>query len=201
VAILRGARPDGVEALAAALSAGGLEAMEVPRHSPDPRASIGKLAQAFGEEVLVGGGTMLTVHDVEDVHAAGGRLFLSPNMRPRVIARAAELGMVAMPGVLTPTEALDALDAGASGLKFFPANILGPSGIAGIKVILPKDTVVAAVGGVSADNLEDYLKTGVRAFGIGSTFYRPGDDAAAVRAKAQPVIAAYDNARRKLAEG
>jgi 2-dehydro-3-deoxyphosphogalactonate aldolase len=109
--------------------------------------------------------------------------------------------MVAMPGVLTPTEALDALDAGASGLKFFPADILGPSGIAGIRVVLPKDTLVAAVGGVSAANLEDYMKAGVRAFGIGSTFYRPGDDAMAVRAKARAVIAAYDASCKQLATG
>jgi len=201
VAILRGVRPDEVEAIAAALIVEGLEAIEVPLNSPDPLASIHNLARAFGDEILVGGGTMLTVRDVEEVHAAGGRLFVSPNMRPRVIARAVELGMVAMPGVLTPTEALDALDAGASGLKFFPADILGPSGIAGIRVVLPKDTLVAAVGGVSAANLEDYMKAGVRAFGIGSTFYRPGDDAAAVRLKARAVIAAYDASCEKLAKG
>lgn len=201
VAILRGVTPDEVEQIAGALIETGIQAIEVPLNSPDPLSSIDILAKTFGNETLIGGGTMLTVSDVEKVHAVGGRLVVSPNMRTQVVARAAELGMVAMPGVMTPTEAWDALDAGASGLKFFPADILGPAGIASIKVILPKASVIAAVGGISADNLEAYMKAGVRAFGIGSTFYRPGDDAATVRAKALPIIAAYDEARARLLLG
>lgn len=199
VAILRGVTPDRVEAIGEALIDEGIEVIEVPLNSPDPLDSISRLARAFGQRALIGGGTMLDIAAVEAVHAAGGRLFVSPNMRPAVIARAVALGMVAMPGVLTPTEALDALEAGAAGLKFFPADVLGPKGIAAIRVVLPEDAVVAAVGGVTSDNMGDYMRAGIRCFGLGTALYRPGDGAAAVRGKARAAVAAYDAARAGLA--
>jgi 2-dehydro-3-deoxyphosphogalactonate aldolase len=99
-----------------------------------------------------------------------------------------------MPGVFTPTEAFLALRAGASALKYFPASVLGPSGIAAQLAVLPKETVVGAVGGVSDKNLAAYTAAGVRAFGLGSSLYRPGMTAAAVRETAQASVRAYDQA-------
>jgi 2-dehydro-3-deoxyphosphogalactonate aldolase len=100
--------------------------------------------------------------------------------------------MVTMPGVLTPTEAITALRAGASGLKFFPASLLGPAGISAISVVLPKGTEIGAVGGVSDKDFAAYAAAGIRTFGLGSSLYKPGASAAEVRARARATIAAYD---------
>ncbi len=192
VAILRGVGPGEIEAIGDALVEEGFEAIEVPLNSPDPFRSIDKLAARHGARCLIGAGTVLTEADCGRVADAGGRLMVSPNVDPAVIGAARARGMVTMPGVFTPTEALQALAAGASGLKFFPAGALGPSGIAAIKAILPADALVAAVGGVSEASFADYARIGVRAFGLGSGLYRPGDAADTVRDRARRAVAAYD---------
>ena len=194
VAILRGLTPADAVAIADVLIEEGFEALEVPLNSPDPLRSIELIAGRHGGHALVGGGTMLSVAHVDQVAGAGGQLMVSPNMRPAVIAHAAARGMVTMPGVLSPTEAFDALEAGASGLKFFPASILGPQGIAALMAVLPKGTVVGAVGGVGPANMADYVKASVTTFGMGTAVYRPGDDAATVRGNARALVAAYDAA-------
>lgn len=194
VAILRGVGPHEVDAIADALVEEGFEAVEVPLNSPDPLRSIERLAVRLGSHCLVGAGTVLTAADCRRVAEAGGRLMVSPNVDPAVLAAAAAAGMVSMPGVFTPTEAFRALAAGASGLKFFPAGALGSGGVAAVKAVLPGGTVIAAVGGVSEASFADYAPIGVRAFGLGSSLYRPGDDAAAVRGRARAAIAAYDAA-------
>lgn len=194
VAILRGITPLEADAIADALVDEGFEALEVPLNSPDPLDSIARMVRRHGRRALIGGGTMLTVDHVDQVADAGGRLMVSPNMRPAVIRHAVARGMITMPGVLTPTEAFDALDAGAAGLKFFPASLLGPGGLSALMAVLPKGTVVGAVGGVGPDNMADYVRAGVRTFGLGTAVYRPGDSAAAVREKARGLIAAYDSA-------
>ncbi len=194
VAILRGITPDEVEGVAEVLIETGFEALEIPLNSPDPFASIERVAKRFGGRALIGGGTMLTVGDVDRVRDAGGLLMVSPNMRPQVIGHAVARGMVTMPGVLTPTEAFDALDAGAAGLKFFPASLMGPGGLSALMAVLPKGTVVGAVGGVGPDNMAEYMRAGVTTFGLGTSVYRPGETAAIVRGKAQALITAFDSA-------
>ena len=97
-----------------------------------------------------------------------------------------------MPGVFTPTEALAALKAGASGLKFFPASVLGPDGIKAISAILPKGTVIGAVGGVDETGFAAYAKVGVRTFGLGSSLYKVGASASFVRERAKVTVEAYD---------
>nr|WP_246519951.1 2-dehydro-3-deoxy-6-phosphogalactonate aldolase [Ancylobacter lacus] len=194
VAILRGLAPHEAEAVVGALIEEGFEAIEIPLNSPEPFRSIEAAARLAPATVWIGAGTVLDIAAVDRLAQAGGRLMVSPNVDPEVIGRAAGHGMVTMPGVLTPTEALLAVKAGASGLKFFPANLLGPAIIQAITVILPPGTVVGAVGGVGEADFAAYGAAGIRTFGLGSSLYRPGADAAEVRRKAKAVIAAYDAA-------
>ncbi len=199
VAILRGITPAEILPVAAELIAAGFEAIEIPLNSPDPLASIAALARAVPPHLLVGAGTVLTPEDVDAVHGAGGRLIVSPNFEPAVLARAAAHGMVTMPGVFSPTEALAALRHGASALKFFPAVGLGPAGVGAIVPILPPGATIGAVGGISDVDFAAYLAVGVNAFGLGSSLYKPGRTAAEVGERARRAVAAYDAARTATA--
>ncbi len=192
VAILRGLRPDEAEGIAEALMAAGFEAVEVPLNSPDPFRSIEQIAGRFGGELLVGAGTVLEAAQVDRLRDAGGRLMVSPNVDAAVLSRAVEAGLVTLPGVFTATEALAALAAGASALKFFPASLLGPAGMAAIRAVLPADCVLAAVGGVSEGDFPHYAAAGLRSFGLGSSLYKPGATPAEVGERAKAAIAAYD---------
>ena len=144
VAILRGLKPEETEGVVGALLDVGFRAIEIPLNSPDPFRSIEIAAKMAPSDALIGAGTVLTVEHVAQLDAAGGKLMVSPNANADVIIAAREKGMVTMPGVLTPTEALVAAHAGATGLKFFPASVLGPSGINAIRTILPTDILIAA---------------------------------------------------------
>ena len=192
VAILRGLRPDEAVAMGAAIFEAGIEAIEVPLNSPDPFRSIEMLAKVLPNSALVGAGTVLTPGAVEDLNNSGGKLLVSPNIDPAVMARAADFGMVTMPGVLTPTEAFLAISFGASALKFFPASVIGPKGIAAMKAVLPADTVIGAVGGVSDKDFSEYGKIGVRTFGLGSSLFSPGVDVETVRQRAVAAVSAWD---------
>lgn len=194
VAILRGIRPEETEGVVTALLESGLRAIEIPLNSPDAFRSIEMAVKLAPQDALIGAGTVLTVEDVAKLDAVGGKLMVSPNVDVDVITAAREKGMVTMPGVLTPTEALLALKAGATGLKFFPASVLGPSGLNAVRAILPKDTLVAAVGGVSDKNFTDYTSIGITAFGLGTSLYKPGMTADDVRARAIATVTAYDQA-------
>lgn len=192
VAILRGVHPDEVVAIGSAIFEAGIEAIEVPLNSPDPFLSIEKLATALPPSALVGAGTVLAAAQVDDLHNAGGKLLVSPNIDRAVMERAASYGMVTMPGVFTPTEAFLALSLGASALKFFPASGLGTGGISAIKAVLPKDALIGAVGGVSEKNFADYAKIGVSTFGLGSSLYVPGLDAKQVAERATAAVIEWD---------
>jgi 2-dehydro-3-deoxyphosphogalactonate aldolase len=192
VAILRGIRPEEVEPIVAILIETGFTAIEIPLNSPDAFISIAKAAKLAPADCLIGAGTVLDADAVDQLADAGGRLMVSPNVEPSVIARATDYGMVTMPGVFTATEALLAVRSGASALKFFPANVLGSEGIKAIRAVLPPHTETGAVGGVSEDNLADYAAAGVRTFGLGSSLYRPGEGPDEVGRKARAFISAYD---------
>jgi 2-dehydro-3-deoxyphosphogalactonate aldolase len=195
VAILRGIKPDEALAVVESLIDTGFELIEVPLNSPDPFVSIERLCKRFGKDCHIGAGTVLTAADCARVADAGGRLMVSPNVDADVLAMARSRQMVTMPGVFSPSEAFLALRCGASALKFFPASVLGPSGIAAQLAVLPKETVVGAVGGVSDKNLATYWAAGVRAFGLGSSLYRPGMTASEVSATALASIQAFDGLR------
>lgn len=192
VAILRGIRPEETEAIVSALIETGFEAIEIPLNSPEPFVSIEKAAKLAPANVLIGAGTVLSVDNVDRLHDVGGRLLVSPNVEPDVIRRASHHGMVTMPGVFTPTEAFAAIHAGASALKFFPANVMGAEGIKAISAVLPKDIPVGAVGGVSENDFATYRAAGVSCFGLGSSLYKAGLTAAEVRERAQRAVAAWD---------
>lgn len=195
VAILRGLRPEETEGVVGGLIQAGFTAIEIPLNSPDPFRSIEIAAKMAPADCLIGAGTVLTLEDVASLDAAGGRLMVSPNVEPKVIKAAVARGMVTLPGVFTPTEALAAARAGATGLKFFPANVLGPAGINAIRAVLPKDLLIAAVGGVSEVNFADYMRAGITAFGLGSSLYKPGMSAADVVERAKLTLTAYDAAQ------
>jgi len=192
VAILRGVKPDEALAIAAAVFEAGIHAIEVPLNSPDPFRSIELLAKSLPKPALVGAGTVLSAEQVDSLHNAGGRLLVSPNIDRAVMERANHHGMVTMPGVFTPTEAFLALSLGASALKFFPAGALGTKGIAAIKAVLPQETVIGAVGGVSEKDFADYARIGVSTFGLGSSLYAPGLGAEAVAGRALAAAAEWD---------
>ena len=192
VAILRGLAPDEARAVGRTVFEAGIEAIEVPLNSPDPFHSIEAIVADLPKTTLVGAGTVLTAANVERLHAAGGKLLVSPNVDPAVLGRAADFSIVTMPGVFTATEAFLAIKSGASALKFFPASVLGAKGIAAIGAVLPKDITVGVVGGISETDFSDYAKIGVRTFGLGSSLYKPGMSVAEVGSRAVAAVTAWD---------
>ena len=196
VAILRGVRPDEAVAVTEALFAEGVRIVEVPLNSPDPLASIAALARTFAGRAVIGAGTVLTPADVERVAQAGGRLIVSPNTNPAVVAATKRLGLVSSPGFQTPTEAFAAIAAGADVLKFFPGEAATPAIVRALSAVIPKTVPMLLVGGVATDTIERWRDTAVAGFGIGSSLYKPGDTAATVGAKAKAFAAALRLAGR-----
>ena len=174
VAILRGVRPEEVEAVAEAIVAAGVTIIETPLNSPDPLISIARLADRFAGRALVGAGTVLTVDQAVRCHAAGAQIIVSPNFRADVVARTVSLGMVSAPGCFTPTEAFAALEAGAHAVKLFPGELVTPASVKAVRAVLPRAAKVLVVGGVTPDRLQAYLAAGVDGFGVGGSIYRQG---------------------------
>lgn len=192
IAILRGVRPDEAGEMAVVLADAGIGMIEVPLNSPDPYASITEMVAAVGDRAVIGAGTVLDAGDVDRVAAAGGRLVVSPDCNPAVIGRTKELGLASFPGVMTPTEAFSALRAGADGLKFFPAELIGPTGLRAMRAVLPPDVRCYAVGGAGPETFADWFAAGATGFGIGSALFKPGRSVADVRTRARGLVAAYD---------
>ena len=196
VAILRGLPAVDAVAIGHALFDAGLRWLEVPLNRPGALACIGALSAIAPADALVGGGTMLSVADVDAVHAAGGRLMVSPNCNPAVIERAVALGMLCVPGVGTASEAFVALHCGAHALKLFPAEVWGPRGLKALKAVLPDGTPLWPVGGITPESLPEWVAAGATGFGIGSAVYRPGASAGEVHKQASIFVAAWQAARR-----
>jgi len=190
VAILRGLSPAEAADVGDAIVEPGFRLLEVPLNSPQPLESIALMRQRF-PNALVGAGTVLDAKQVREVHAAGGELIVSPNFNAEVIREAARLGLVCLPGVMTPTEAFGALAAGATGLKLFPAELASPAVVKALLAVLPAGTPVMPVGGIAPDNMGTWRAAGAAGFGIGSSLYKPGKSAAAVREDAQRFVAAW----------
>jgi 2-dehydro-3-deoxyphosphogalactonate aldolase len=173
VAILRGLQPSEALPIGQALVATGWRLIEVPLNSPQALDSIAAMASAF-PQALIGAGTVLSPGEVRNVHAAGGQLVVSPNFNPAVVQEAVRLGLVCMPGVMTASEAFAALEAGAAGLKIFPAEMISPAVVKALRAVLPSATLVLPVGGITVENIPTYLAAGANGFGIGSALYKPG---------------------------
>jgi len=195
VAILRGLSPAEAPSVGDALFEAGFRLIEVPLNSPEPLKSIELLRQRL-PQALVGAGTVLSVQQAREVHGAGGELIVSPDCKPAVIAESVKLGMVSLPGVMTPTEAFAALDAGATGLKIFPAELASPAVVKALLAVLPPGTPIMPVGGISPDNMDAWRAAGAAGFGIGSSLYKPGKSAAAVGEDAKKFVAAWQRLLR-----
>ena len=195
IAILRGIAPDQAVDAVDVLIKAGITSIEVPLNSPDPFDSIKLMADAFGDDALIGAGTVLSVEDVNRVAQSGGKLVVSPNVDPRVVVATKTAGLQSWPGVMTPTECFAALKNGADGLKIFPGSLLGPDGLKAIRAVLPIGTQVYAVGGAGPENFAAWFAASADGFGIGSALYKPGMSTADIGARARDIVAAYDAAR------
>lgn len=198
-AVLRGLEPVRAAEVAGILVGAGFEILEVTMNSPDPLSSIAAVSEAVGQDALVGAGTVTTIAEVDSIINAGGKLIVSPHCDPKLIAYAAEKGLVVLPGVLTPSEMFSALHAGATGLKVFPAELMPPSGIKAIKAVLPASTPVFAVGGIHAGNMADYLAAGAAGYGIGGSLFKAGKSIADIERDAKALVAAFHQARNAAA--
>jgi len=188
IAIIRGVMPGEVEAIGDAIFDAGIRIIEVPLNSPQPLESIAKLAARFGDRALIGGGTVLTSLKVSDTKEAGGRLIVSPNTDAEVIAATAAAGLVSCPGYFTPSDAFDALAAGATALKLFPAEGASPAVLKAHRAVLPKDLPLIVVGGIHPGNMQPWIEAGANGFGLGSALYRPGQSVAETAEKARAFV-------------
>jgi 2-dehydro-3-deoxyphosphogalactonate aldolase len=193
IAILRGIRPDEVVAMGEALINAGITILEVPLNSPEPCESITRLCESAGDRALVGAGTVIGADAVARVAGAGGSLVLAPNTDPATVAAAVAGEMVAIPGFFTPTEAFAALQAGATALKYFPAEAGSPAALKAMRAVLPRTIPIIAVGGVTPDNMAAWRAAGADGFGLGNALYRPGTEPAAAGETARRFIAALSD--------
>ena len=200
VAILRGITLAESLDVVACLFEAGIRIVEVPLNSPDPLHSINLIAEKFSAQMLVGAGTVLNTEQVKNVAAAGGRLIVSPNTNEGVIQSATALGMICIPGAATPSEVFTALEAGANGVKVFPAEMLSPTIIKSWRSVLPTSSIILPVGGISTDNMRDYWQAGANGFGIGSSLFQSGKSIEAISASAQEFVLAVNQLRLDSSE-
>jgi 2-dehydro-3-deoxyphosphogalactonate aldolase len=189
VAIIRGVRPDEAEAIGEAIHEAGIRIIEVPLNSPDPLQSIERLAKRFGEEMLVGAGTVLEPADVGRVWDAGGRIIVSPETNIEVIAATEAIDLVSSPGYFTPSEAFAAIRAGATTLKLFPAEAASPAMLKAQLAVIPNEVPVLVVGGIKPDSMRPWLEAGASGFGLGGGLYQAGQSAAETLAKSRAYVA------------
>ena len=194
IAILRGVTSHEVAGIAEELILSGITKIEVPLNSPSAYESIEILANRFPSEAVIGAGTVLAKNEVSHVWNSGGKMIVSPNVNVDVIRETKKLNMRSYPGVFTATECFEAVQNGSDGLKLFPAFLMGVDGLKALRAVLPPGQSTYAVGGVDPTNFVDWLASGVTGFGIGSYLYKVGDNASAVRKKADEIVSAYDDA-------
>lgn len=194
IAILRGVKPDEVLAHVGAVIDAGFDAVEIPLNSPQWEKSIPLILEAYGDRALTGAGTVLKTEQVDMLAQMGSKLIVTPNIQPELIRHAVSLGMIVCPGCATASEAFNALDAGAQALKIFPSSAFGPGYIKALKAVLPEDVPVLAVGGVTPENLAQWLDAGCAGAGLGSDLYRAGQPVERTAQQAAAFVQAYREA-------
>ena len=193
VAILRGITLDESVDITAALIESGFSLIEVPLNTDNALACIERMVNAFGSDAIIGAGTILDSEQLRSVVDVGAGLAVTPHCNPRIIAAAKSEDLICIPGVATITEAIDALDAGADGLKVFPASVLGSETIQAWRSVLPAESILLPVGGIDNDNMEEFLDAGADGFGLGSSLYRPGMTVAEVETQARLIVDTWDD--------
>ena len=194
IAILRGITPEEAADHVGAIIAAGFDAVEIPLNSPEWQQSIPEMVKLYGDKALIGAGTVLQPEQVDQLADMGCKLIVTPNINTRVIQRAVEYGMTVCPGCATATEAFAALEAGAQALKVFPSSAFGPDYIKALKAVLPAEVPVFAVGGVTPENLAQWLNAGCIGAGLGSDLYRAGQQLSRTQEKAHAFVNAYREA-------
>lgn len=192
IAILRGISPLEAESVSDVLIEAGISIIEVPLNSPKPYETIERMVKFHGENGIFGAGTVLNENQVYRVAETGGKIIVSPNLNTLVIRKTKELNMLSFPGVFTASECFDALDAGADGLKFFPASLLKEENFKALSSVLPKNIISIAVGGIDEKKFISWLHVNISGFGLGSNLYKPGMLIEEVKLKAQQIVRSYD---------
>jgi 2-dehydro-3-deoxyphosphogalactonate aldolase len=192
IAILRGVVAQEAFGVGEALIDAGFTMIEAPLNGPEALASIRILSASFGARAAIGAGTVLRVEDVGAVRDAGASYVVSPNTNRLVIEAAKASGLWTLPGVGTASECFAALDAGADGLKLFPAEMMPPAAVKALRALLPRDVPLVAVGGIDGANLAAYRAAGATGFGFGGALYAPGRSALDVGACARALVAAWE---------
>jgi len=195
VAILRGVTPDEVVEVGSALVDAGFAIVEVPLNSPHPLESIARLHAKFGDEILIGAGTVMSPAQVKEIAAAGGRLIVMPHGDADVVRAAKGAGLACIPGIATPTEGFAALANGADALKLFPAELLTPAVLKSMRAVFPSTARFLPVGGITPDSMASYVAAGAAGFGLGGALYRRGDEPSRVAANARDFVAAWKRLR------
>ena len=178
IAIVRGVEAEKALRVAQALYAGGFRLMEITYDQKHPESwentakTIGAVAKAFAGKMYIGAGTVTCTELVELTHKYGGQFIISPDTHEPVIRRTCELGMVSIPGALTPTEVMVAHRAGADFVKLFPAGSFGPGYVKAVKAPVSHVDILV-VGGIDETNISAYLSVGAAGAGIGSNLVNP----------------------------
>lgn len=172
IAIIRGFEPDVCLRLSEAYVKGGINMVEVTFNQKDPSswkdtaAAIRSIKDHFADSVKVGAGTVLTEEQLLMCEDAGGEYMVTPNVDTSLIRKCVADGLMAMPGAITPTEAVDAFNAGASYVKLFPAGVFGPEYVKALVAPLSHIPFLA-VGGIGPHNIADFIKAGCVGAGVG----------------------------------
>lgn len=200
IAITRGITPDQTVSTTRILYQEGFRIIENPLNSPDPIESIRAMSETVGNSAMIGAGTVTDPKQVLQVKKAGARIIISPHCDPAIIRETKQQGLLSVPGVATPTEAMLALQNGADALKLFPAELITPRIVKAFRAVLPPKTLLLPVGSITPDTWQPYMSAGAAGFGLGSSLYKSDDSMDQLREKAQAFGKSWKNGRDGCAE-
>lgn len=193
IAILRGIKPANILSTAEHLIKAGFTMIEVPLNSPDALTSIRALVTEFGNDFAVGAGTVTQAEQANQVVDTGANLLVTPNFNAEVVQIAKRAGCASFIGIMTPSEAFAALQAGATALKLFPTALIGVAGYKALREVLPAQTTCFAVGGIkpSVESMRPWHEAGIAGYGIGTGLFKPEFSEQQIAANAKMYIDAW----------